>query len=155
MLKGVLATIGLVFALAGPSTVTGAPLDGFVIGHVPRDVGSSVSDFAYEPDEGIACASRVWERSTGSGGHAVDLTVVVLRGAGLTSLGELRSVMARHHERAPDSWSATRVGAQPGLRADGHVFWLVEPGVGVSVTIYAERFGSGELMAVAEGVRPR
>ncbi|MEV4160920.1 hypothetical protein [Nonomuraea dietziae] len=150
----ILVALVLALAPAGPSTAIEEPLDGFAIGHVPRGAGPSVSEFAYEPDEGIRCASRVWERATDDGGHSVDLTVVVLRGASLTSLGRLRSFMARHHERAPGSWSEVMVGARPGLRADGHVFWLMEPGVAVSVTIDTGRFGPGELKAVAEGVRP-
>jgi hypothetical protein len=145
---------GLMLALGGPRMSRGGGvLDGFVIGHVPRDVGPSASDFEYEPEDGVRFTSRVSERETGDGGHSVDLTVIVVRADRLATLGDLRDFMSAYHKRNPASWTKVQVGARPGLKAAGQVFWLVEPGVAVSVTIDTARFGAGELMAVAESVR--
>lgn len=148
------AAAALVLALAGPWMAEGGGvLDGFVIGHVPRDAGSSASDFEYEPEDGVRFTSRVWERETGDGGHAVDLMLIVVRADRLATLGGLRDFMSAYHERDPASWTKVQIGARPGLKAAGQVFWLVEPGIAVSVTIDTARLGAGELMAVAESVR--
>ncbi|MEU8268553.1 hypothetical protein AB0B89_15455 [Sphaerisporangium sp. NPDC049002] len=145
---------GLGLALTGPGMTEGrGVLDGFVIGHVPGDVATSTSDFEYEPEDGVRFTSRVWERETDDGGHAVDLMIIVMRAGRFTALDGLRDFMSAYHERAPASWTNVQIGARPGLKAAGQVFWLVEPGVAVSVTIDTARFGDGELMAVAEGVR--
>lgn len=145
---------GLGLALTGPGVAEGRRvLDGFVIGHVPSDVVPSTSDFEYEPEDGVRFTSRVWERETDDGGHAVDLMIIVMRADRFATLDGLRDFMSAYHERDPASWTKVQIGTRPGLKAAGQVFWLVEPGVAVSVTIDTARFGGGELMAVAEGVR--
>jgi hypothetical protein len=133
----------------------GGVLDGFAIGQVADGVGPSVSDFEYEPEDGVRFTSRVWERETANGGHAVDLEVIVMRADRLATLGHLRDYMAEYHERDPASWTKVQVGARPGLTDGGHVFWLVEPGVALSVSIDTARFGARALMEVAESVRKR
>ncbi|GLW09434.1 hypothetical protein Misp01_45630 [Microtetraspora sp. NBRC 13810] len=154
-MRVLVAAAGLVLTLAGPSAAEGGDmLDGFVIGHVPRDAGPSVSDFEYEPEDGVRFTSRVWERKTAAG-YAVDLTVIVVRAGRFGTLGHLRDFMSAYHERDPSSWTAVQVGSRPGLKADDQVFWLVRPGVAVSVALDTGRFGAGELLAVAERVRER
>ncbi|MEV7971458.1 hypothetical protein AB0O34_36510 [Sphaerisporangium sp. NPDC088356] len=157
----VLVEGGSGLAVAGPVMVEGGAgmlegggvLDGFVIGYVPGGAGASASDFAYEPEDGVGFTSRVWERETGDDGHAVDLTVIIVRADRFGTLGDLGDFMSEYHERDPASWTKVQVGAHPGLKAAAQVVWLVRPGVGVSVTIDAARFGDGELTVVAESVR--
>ncbi|AWS44294.1 hypothetical protein [Streptosporangium sp. 'caverna'] len=153
-MRVLMAVAGLVLALGGPRMPKGGGvLDGFVIGHVPREVGPSTSDFESEPEEGVRFTSRVSERETADGGHSVDLMVIVIRSDGLATLGDLRDFMSAYHERDPASWTKVQVGSRPGLKDAGRVFWLVEPGVAISVMIDIARFGAGELMTVAESVR--
>jgi hypothetical protein len=129
----------------------GGVLDSFVIGHIPSDVGQSVSDFTYEPEDGITFTSRVWERQTDEG-SAVDLTVSVIRGDQLTTLDQLRDFMAGYHERDPNSWTDVQIGPHPGLKDTNQAFWLVEPSVALSVTLDTDRFGEPELLTVAEAI---
>jgi hypothetical protein len=155
-MRVLMAVTGLVLALGGPRMPKGGGvLDGFVIGHVPREVGPSTSDFESEPEDGVRFTSRVMERETADGGHSVDLMVIVVRADSLATLGDLRDFMSAYHERDPASWTKVQVGARPGLKDAGRVFWLVEPGIAISVMIDTARFGAGELMAVAESVRER
>jgi hypothetical protein len=157
-MRVLVAAAGLVLAMAGPGMAAGGPekaggvLDGFAIGHLPRDVGPRVSDFEYEPEDEVRFTSRVWERKRRGGGHAVDLTVIVVRADRFATLDDLREFMSGYHERDSSSWTKVQVGARPGLKAAERVFWLVKPGVAVSVEIDVDRFGARELMAVAEGV---
>jgi hypothetical protein len=148
------AAIGWGLTLAGPAPAEGGGvLNGFMIGHVPRHAGPSVSNFEYEPDDGITFTARVWERETTDGGHAVDLQVIILRGDRLATLGKLRDFMAEYHERDPVSWTGAQVGTRPAFKDGSQVFWLVQTGVAASVTLDADRFGAGELLKVAEGVQ--
>lgn len=132
------------------------PLDGYAITHLPPRIGPLVSDFTYEPDDdddgGATFTSRVWERRT-SHGHAVDLTVIVIRAAHLTTLSTLLTYMGDHHDRPPTTWHATRVGPHQAFRDATHVFWLPTPGVALSVRL-APHLAPAELKATAEGIHP-
>jgi hypothetical protein len=144
-------------AAAAPSRPVAAHpapvLDGFRLTHLPAGLGAP-SDFAYEWDE-VAFCSRDWESRHGDGWR-VDLTVETLRGDRLTSLAALRGYLTDYLEQGPD-WRLTPVtiGHHSGLRTDDRVFWLVRPGVAVSVSIDPERYGVAELLRTARGVRER
>lgn len=129
-------------------------MDGFVVGHVPADVGAMVSDFQYEW-EGVAFTSRVWEREVADG-YRVDLQLLVLRGDRLADLPAVRDFLATYHERDPDRWELRefRHGDHPGLIGETEAFWLVEPGVAAEVRDPSRRYGAAELRATALGVRP-
>ncbi|GAA3753655.1 hypothetical protein HDA32_004436 [Spinactinospora alkalitolerans] len=154
-----LLVAGVVMASSGARAEPGADgrsggeLDGFAIGHVPSGAGDAVSDFDYEWGR-VAFSSRVWERRV-DGGYRVDLTVAVLRGERLRDLDALREFLAEYHERDPDAWALEpfRHGEHRGHITDGQAFWLVEPGLAVSVRLDAGRFGRGELTRTALGVR--
>ncbi|MGW0503350.1 hypothetical protein [Micromonospora sp. NPDC003241] len=111
----------------------GGTLDGFHIGHVPPGVGDEVSDFTSEWED-VRLTSRFWERPTADG-HQVDLRVHVLRGERLVDLDAVRDFLAEYHERDPAQWWLTEFphGDGPGLTDDAQAFWLVGPGVAVTV----------------------
>lgn len=126
-------------------------LDGFRLTHLPAGLGTP-SDFRYEWDD-VAFCSRDWESRHGDGWR-VDLTIETLRGDRLSSLAALRDYLTDYLEQDPDSWQLTPVtiGHRPGLRTDNRVFWLVRPGLAVSVSIDRERYGVPELLRTARGV---
>ncbi|NYH93053.1 hypothetical protein [Actinopolymorpha rutila] len=132
------------------------PLDGFLVGPVPAGVGALVTDFAFEWEE-VEHRSRVWESGPDSdGGYHVDLTVDVLRGESLTSAKALRDYLTDYYERDPAIWrlDAFKQHGQPGWHDDTIAFWLAAPGVGVAVKVDRERFGAGDLLRTAYGIRP-
>ncbi|TQN30675.1 hypothetical protein FHX37_0557 [Haloactinospora alba] len=129
-------------------------LGGFVIGHVPPAAGDDVSDFATVWG-GVDFSSRVWEREVDDG-YRVDLKINVLRGERLSGVDELRDFLAEYHERDPEEWERASFhdGAYPGYRSARQAFWLVRPGVGVSVRLYSDRLDTTDLEATVAGVRP-
>ncbi|MFD2083319.1 hypothetical protein [Actinopolymorpha cephalotaxi] len=132
------------------------PLDGFLVGSVPAGVGELVTDFAFEWEE-VAHRSRVWESGPDAdGGYQVDLTVDVLRGESLTSAGALRDYLTDYYERDPATWRLDpfKQHGQPGWHDGTIAFWLAAPGVGVAVKLDRERFGAGDLLRTAYGIRP-
>ncbi|NJP32365.1 hypothetical protein [Micromonospora thermarum] len=132
----------------------GGVLDGFHIGYVPVGVGSEVSDFASEWED-VRLATRVWERQV-TDGYRVDLRVHVLRGDRLTDLAALRDFLAEYQERDPASWAPTDFahGTSPGGVTDDQAFWLVEPGVAVTVLVDPERVDRDQVVATALSIRP-
>jgi hypothetical protein len=139
----------------GPGSRAGEQaVDGFGMTYLPAGVGELVSDFTYEWED-VTFSSRVWEREV-DGGHEVDLMMIVLRGPRLDSVEALRGFLADFHERDPDDWVLTECrhgSAAAGFIAESEAFWLVEPGVAVTVRIAPDRFGPDELRATALGVR--
>ncbi|QKW15528.1 hypothetical protein [Verrucosispora sp. NA02020] len=129
----------------------GGVLDGFHVGYVPPGVGDEVSDFASEWED-VRLTSRFWERRKADG-HQVDLRVHVLRGERLTDLDALRDFLAAYHERDPAQWRLSDFphGDGPGLTGEAQAFWLVAPGVAVSVLTTPEF--AGALPATALAVR--
>ncbi len=135
---------------------TASMLDGFVVGHVPRGLGSLRTDFSYEWEE-VVFHSRVWETGPDAEGHyRVDLTVKTLRGGGLASLQAVREFLTAYYEHDPEQWPLQRVkvGRYDGYRAGDQVFWFVSPGVAAAVTLDLDRFSPSELTATARGFRP-
>ncbi|MFI7023476.1 hypothetical protein ACIBMZ_12275 [Micromonospora sp. NPDC049900] len=116
----------------------GGVLDGFHLGYVPPGVGDEVSDFSSEWED-VALTSRFWERRT-TDGHRVDLRVHVLRGPRLTDLDAVRDFLAAYLERDPAQWRLTEFPHEDGsgLTDDTQAFWLVEPGVAVTVLTIPE-----------------
>lgn len=132
------------------------PLDGFLVGSVPAGVGELVTDFAFEWEE-VEHRSRVWESGPDAeGGYHVDLIVDVLRGESLTSAKALRDYLTDYYERDPATWRLDpfKQHGQPGWHDDAVAFWLAAPGVGVAVKVDRERFGAGDLLRTAYGIRP-
>lgn len=133
----------------------GGRLDGFAIDVLPVGVGEQVSDFTYEWEE-VTFNSRVWESGPDEdGAYSVDASVKILRGDRLTDLSALLDYLAYYHERDVESWELTEFEHPdgPGYRGAGEAFWLVEPGVAVSVRVDGDRFTTADLMRTANGVR--
>ncbi|MFI9527590.1 hypothetical protein [Micromonospora rosaria] len=151
---------------------SGGEVDGFRIGYVPDGVGELVSDFASEWED-VRFTTRVWERQVDDG-YRVDLRVHVLRGDGLTSLDEVRDVLAGYQERDPAQWPLTEFrqpraaapGAEPaagpgggpadviGLFGEGEAFWLAGPGVAGYVLADPERVDTATLLAIVASIVP-
>lgn len=131
-----------------------AALDGFRLGHLPAGLGELVSDFAYEWG-GVSFASRVWERGPDSdGAYSVDLMVSVLRGARLDDGPGLRRFMKHYLEEDAPDWAWISVRGQPGWIGEGRIFFLVKPGVAVSILLDTDRFSWLELLRIAYGISP-
>ncbi|PRX95470.1 hypothetical protein [Allonocardiopsis opalescens] len=167
--RGLLVAISalLVLSAAGPAApalaspparaqaLPGGVLDGFGIGRLPPGTGGLVTDFAFEWG-GTRFASRVWESGPGpSGGYRVDVNIKVLRSPGLDSPQALRDFLLGYYDvhLSVAEWGLHPFGAD-GYTAEGEVFWLAAPGVGVSVRTDPRRFDRADLLATACGVRP-
>lgn len=133
----------------------GGRLDGFAIDALPVGVGELVTDFTYEWED-VTFNSRVWESGPDDeGAYRVDASVKILRGERLTDLPALLDYLAYYYERDVDSWEIGEFEHPdgPGYRGAGEAFWLVEPGVAVSVRVDTDQFSNADLMKTAIGVR--
>ncbi|GAA3726677.1 hypothetical protein [Salinactinospora qingdaonensis] len=132
---------------------TAHSLDGFTVTALPPQVGEVISDFDYEWQR-VAFSSRVWERRTGSG-YRADLVIAVLRGERLRDPAALREFLANYHEQEARAWSLRdfRHADGSGFIGAERAFWLVSPGVAVSVRLDGERFAPQWLQTTARGVR--
>lgn len=139
---------------AGDAAGPVAGLDGLEIGYLPAGVGGLVEDFGYESDD-VTFASRVWERVVDDG-HRVDLQIVVLRGSRLFDVPALREFLVEYEGRDPLTWQPTEitVGVTTAFIGEGEAYWLVEPGLAVTVRLDPERFAAEELTSVVGGIRP-
>jgi hypothetical protein len=144
------------YAVAPPSTEQRAcTLDGFVIEHLPRGIGTP-TDFEYEWED-ISFHSRVWETGPDpEGAYKVDLTVKTLRGEKLTDLEALKAFLVVYEEKDPDTWDLrpVKVGEYDGLLADHEVFYFVSPGLAAEVSLDRERFSEQDLLTTAAGFHP-
>ena len=132
----------------------GPVLDGFRLTHLPAGLGTP-SNFAYEWDD-VAFHARDWE-TRHDDGWRVDLTIETLRGDRLASLAAVRDYLTDYLEQDPASWTLrpVTIGHRRGLRTDDRVFWLMRPGLAVSVSIDPDRYGVAELLRTARGVHER
>lgn len=148
---GALATVPVHTQAVGPPTV-----DGFVVGWIPRGLGAdNVSDFAYSFDD-VDFRSKVWESGPDrSGGYQVDLDVGVLRGDVLSSRGALYRFLTDYEQRPADEWRFVpfSVHGHAGYLGRDEAFWLVRPGLAVRISLDRDRFGVGDVVMVAEGIR--
>lgn len=132
----------------------GGRLDNFAIDRLPAGVGEQVSDFSYEWEK-VAFTSRVWESGPDDdGAYNVDASVKILRGDRLADLPALLDYLALYHERDAETWELAEF-AHPdgtGYYGAGEAFWLVEPGVAVSVRVDTEQFSNPDLMLTVFGV---
>lgn len=130
-------------------------LDGFVIEHLPEEIGAP-SDFEYEWED-VTFRSRGWETGPDpEGAYKVDLTVKTLRGAKLTDLEAVRAFLTEYEEKDPATWELrpVKVGEYDGLAADDEVFYFVSPGVAAEVSIDRDRFNERHLLDTAAGFHP-
>lgn len=128
------------------------PLDGFLLTYLPDGVGAA-SDFDYEW-AGVRFHTRDWESRVGEGWR-VDLTAQTLRGQRLADLTALQDFLTDYEQKDPDAWRLRPFhnGAHPGLICDDQAFWLVQPGVAVSIRIDRDRFSHADLVRTARSIR--
>jgi hypothetical protein len=130
-----------------------ADLDGFAISWLPPGLGTA-SDFSYEWD-GVQFRSRVWESGPdSSGGYHEDLAVDVLRGEALASAPQLYAWLKDYEDRAQWRFVPFVFRGRPGYLGADEAFWLVRPGVAVMMRINRDEYGLGQLLRVADGIRP-
>ena len=151
LLAVVLGYLGLVSAPAAAS-VAQPPLGGVALRYLPRGLGSS-TDFEYQ-FERVSFASRVWESGSATTGWRVDLDIVVMNGVRLSSPQALHDWFIRYEQRPPAEahYLPVRVRGQRGWACRDQVFWLVRPGVAVSVLIDRTRWSRRALFRTARGV---
>jgi hypothetical protein len=142
---------------AMPAAAAAAPpvLDGVQLRYLPAGLGGS-TDFAYEYD-GVDFASRVWESGSVQTGWQVDLKVDVMRGGRLPTGRALHDWFIAYEERPAGEarYLPVRVRDRPGWAARDEVFWLLRPGVAVSVRVDGSRWGRAEVLHIARGVVER
>jgi hypothetical protein len=146
--------VGVVPLLVGvpAAAAAGFPsLDGMALRYLPPGLGAS-TDFAYEYDE-VAFAARVWESGSDADGWRVDLDVQTMRGDRLNSRAALHDWFLEFEERGPARYRAVLIRGHNGWMSDDEVFWLVRPGLAVSVLIDGTRWTQRELLRIARGVR--
>jgi hypothetical protein len=152
---GVLAVVSAAAAPAAGagSSSTGAVVDGVQFGYLPTGLGDS-TDFAYEYDD-VAFASRVWESGSDATGWQVDLKVDVMRGVGLRTGQALHDWFVEYQDRPPAEvrYVRVRIHDHPGWACRDQVFWLVRPGLAVSVRVDATRWTRAEALRIARAAR--
>lgn len=135
----------------------GAPrfpsLDGAELRYLPPGLGAS-SDFEYEYDD-VSFTARVWESGSDAAGWRVDLDVQIMRGDRLRTPAALHDWFLEFEDRPPQAarYGPMRIRGHRGWMSRDEVFWLVRPGLAVSVRIDRTRWASRALLRTARGIR--
>jgi hypothetical protein len=157
-MKRVLLAVLAVLLVAGPAAAAfpaspAAVVDHVAFGYLPPGLGTS-SDFAYD-FERVDFVARVWESRIPEGWR-VDLDLVVMRGARLSSPRALHNWFIRYDVRDPEPvYRRVRVHGHRGWLADDQVFWLIRPGLAVSATLDGARWARHEVRRIAQKAAPR
>jgi hypothetical protein len=155
LLRGLGAALLALMLLDAPhaGAATGQPtLDGAVLRHLPAGLGTS-TDFDYGFAR-VSFTARVWESGSAAAGWNVDLDIVVMSGRRLAGPQRLHDWFLRYQHRPPAQarYVPVQVHGRPGWAARDQVFWLVRPGVAMSVRIDRNRWSRRELFRTARGV---
>jgi hypothetical protein len=151
------AVVGLlVWAMLGGVSTAGAAavtIDGIAFTHLPPGLGDA-SDFRYENDD-VAFVSRTWESARPGGGFRVDADLIVMRGARLRDGPALRDWFVAYEDRPPAEarYVPVRVHGRPGWLGRDQVFWLVRPGLAVSVHVDGSRWTTLQVARTAWSAR--
>lgn len=142
----------LLATLAEPATAHAAPgttVGGVRFGYLPAGLGQP-SDLDYEYDD-VTFTARVWESPAPDGGWRVDADLEVLSGARLTTGTALHDWFIAYEDRPPAevSYVPVRVHGRPVWLARDQLFWLVRPGLAVSVQLDASRWSTQEVVRTA------
>lgn len=154
-LLAILAVFAIVPAAAACSPPPAAVIDHIAIGYLPPGLGTP-SDFEYEYDD-VAFVARVWESQIPEGWR-VDLDIDVMRGDRLASPKTLHDWFIAYEERDPTpTYQRVRVQGHRGWLCRDQLFWLIKPGLAVSVTIDGTRWTRHEVrhIALSADVSPR
>jgi hypothetical protein len=162
-LARVLAGAAVVTAVALPATAVASPdggpathgaavepvavVDGIEFDYLPSGLGRP-SDFRYDYS-GVDFASRVWESRT-PGGWSVDLDVVVMRGAHMSTKAMFRRWFVDYEARSPEpTYIPFGVHKHYGWLAKDQLFWLIRPGLAVSIQLDHSRWASYDVVQTA------
>ncbi|GAA3735880.1 hypothetical protein HDA32_001280 [Spinactinospora alkalitolerans] len=134
-----------------PGQESSYSLDGFSIGYLPPGLeGQSMKTHAAAED-GARTSYVAWTEGRG----ATNGKVTIIRSDEIRTLEDLRD--SRY--RRLDAESLEKIdnnGREAYLsRSTGDLFWVERPGVGVLVYLRPERWDSGELVRMGEGVQER
>jgi hypothetical protein len=150
----------LVLALAVATLVGGSPagacphatvIDHIAFAYLPPGLGSA-SDFVYGYDD-VDFNARVWESRIPEGWQ-VDLDIDVMRGARLTSGRALHDWFISYEERDPaPRYHRVQVHGQAGWLCRDQLFWLLRPGLAVSVHLDGQRWSRHEVVRTARSAR--
>lgn len=152
LLVVVLACLGLPAGAAAAAS-TPAPLGDAVIHYLPPGLGVS-TDFEYRFAR-VSFTSRVWESGSNAAGWRVDLDLLIMHGARLTTARRLHDWFIRYEQRPPAEarYVPVRMHGHRGWACRDQVFWLERPGVAVSVRLDRTRWSRAALFRTARGVR--
>jgi hypothetical protein len=153
-----------VLAVAAPATGIMAPasapmsaareasavVDGIAFGYLPAGLGQA-SDFSYSYDE-VDFAARVWESGSDETGWSVDLDIAVLRGDRLRSGQALHDWFIPYEDRPPAEahYVPVQVDGRPGWLCRDQVFWLLRPGLAVSVRLGRAHWSQHDVVRIAD-----
>ena len=139
--------------LAGPARAEAAPgttVGGVQFGYLPDGLGQA-SDFNYEYDD-VTFVARVWESQVPDGWR-VDADLDAMSGARLTTGQALHDWFIAYEDRPPAEarYVPVRVHSHPGWISRDQLFWLVRPGLAVSVQLDASRWSMADVVRTAWG----
>lgn len=120
---------------------------------LPTGLGE-LSSFDYSYDD-VSFTSAVWESQTPDGWR-VDLHLTVMSGDRLSDGKALHDWFIDYQQRPPEDVDYRTVTAlgQPGWMTRDQLFYLVRPGLAVSITVDPARWSTADLWAVARHAHP-
>jgi hypothetical protein len=153
---GAVVGLTLLAMLVGPARAEAGPgtsIGGIRFDYLPGGLGQA-SDFTYEYDD-VTFTARVWESPDAGGGSRVDADLEVLSGARLANGSALHDWFVAYQARPPAEAHdvPVRVHSRPGWLARDQLFWLVRPGLAVSVTVDGTRWSTSEVMRIGWSAR--
>jgi hypothetical protein len=139
--------------LAPPAQASGTTVGGLHLGYLPRGLGAP-SDFGYEFQQ-VTFAARVWESGNDTTGWRVDLDVMVMRGARLRTAAALHRWFVAYQRRPRDvaKYRPMRIHGHPGWACRDQAFWLLRPGLAMSVMVDRSRWARDTVLRIARSVR--
>lgn len=140
--------------LAPPAqAASGTTVGGQRLTYLPAGLGAP-SDFHYEFDR-VRFAARVWESGDDRTGYQVDLDVMVMRGARLRTASALHRWFIGYQRRPVEvaHYRQVRVHGHPGWACRDQVFWLLRPGLAMSVMVDHGRWTERTALRIARAVR--
>jgi hypothetical protein len=151
ILLAVLAVFVVVPTAAAWPPAPAALIDHVAFGYLPPGLGRP-STFKYHYDR-VDFVSRVWESRIRQGWR-VDLDLVVMRGARLSSPRALHKWFIGYDVRDPEPvYRRVCVHGRPGWLAADEVFWLIRPGLAVSATVDGARWTRHQVRRIAQKAR--
>lgn len=120
---------------------------------LPTGLGE-LSSFDYSYDD-VSFTSAVWESQIPNGWR-VDLHLTVMSGDRLSDGKALHDWFIDYRQRPPEDvdYRTVTVLGQPGWMTRDQLFYLVRPGLAVSITVDPARWSTADLWAVARHAHP-